>query len=238
MSDPEQAGLRKVPGSSPDLGAAAPLQSSPSAHQGGGVTWATPAISPASAAPGSSSPGERACRRLRGRRAATGEAPLGVTQKGLGARLPVTGRSGACRSLRGWAHASTHAPPPVLKGEAARGLGGSGAEPGWSGAGFDNFSPARGRPEAVLPSSKATSFRKRVATSAETNLKETQLGVQCLRGRTRLAGATLGAANRTHSAAGSSTRQAVLKSRCPLGHPCPGGPAAGLLPLASRRAGV
>ena len=30
-------------------------------------------------------------RRLRGRRAVTREAPLGVTQKGLGARLPVTG---------------------------------------------------------------------------------------------------------------------------------------------------
>ena len=96
MSDPEQAGPRKAP-SYPDHGSepepAAPMQSSPSAYQGGGVTWATSAISLANKTPGSSGLGERSppapsretsCHR--------GGAPLGVTQKGLGARLPVTGR--------------------------------------------------------------------------------------------------------------------------------------------------
>lgn len=79
-----------------------PLPSSPSACQGGDVTWATPAISPATAptaeatadARGSPAWESRACRQLHGRQAVTGSVPLtgrGVTQNVLEARLPVMG---------------------------------------------------------------------------------------------------------------------------------------------------
>lgn len=141
------------------------MQSSPSAYQGGGVTWATSAISLANKTPGSSGLGERSppapsretsCHR--------GGAPLGVTQKGLGARLPVTGRPLRRLPQPPRLGSREHACSPRPGRLGGRGGGGAGEEPGWSWAGFYNFFCARGRPEAVLPSSKATSFRKRVAT--------------------------------------------------------------------------
>lgn len=86
-----------------------------------------------------------------------------MTQKGLGARLPVTGWPLRRLPQPPRLGSQEHACSPA-RGAAGGGKGGAGEEPGWSWAGFCNFFCARGRPEAVLPSSKATSFQKRVAT--------------------------------------------------------------------------
>lgn len=95
-----------------------------------------------------------------------------MTQKGLGARLPVTGRPLQHLPQPARLGSREHACSPARHqrgGSPGRWGGGCGGGAGWSWTGFYDFFCARGHPEAVLPSSKATSFRKRVATQAETN---------------------------------------------------------------------
>lgn len=143
--------------------AAPPLQSSPSAYQEGGVTWATSAISPANAAipqrqpqtPGFSGLGKwspSAPPRETSRPRAG--APLqercdsecaGTTPPADGAvALPLAAASEAR------AHASTHAPPTRhYKGEGAPGANEK-KEPGGSWAGCDNFFPG-GVPKLCCP---------------------------------------------------------------------------------------
>lgn len=99
---PKQQSQQEEPPASCVAEPVTPLQSSPSARQGGDVTWATSAISPATAptaetttdARGSPAWESGACRLLHGRQAVTGSVPLtrrGVTQNVLEARLPVMG---------------------------------------------------------------------------------------------------------------------------------------------------
>ena len=145
---------------------AAPLQSSqssPSAYQGGGVTWATSAISLANKTPGSSGLGERSPPApSRETSCHQGGAPRRDSE-GAGSTPPsdrVATPALAAASEAGLTGARMLPRPGRCGGRE----GGTGEEPGWSWAGFCNFYCARGRPEAVLPSLKATSDRKRVAT--------------------------------------------------------------------------
>ena len=142
-----------------------PLQSSPSARQGGDVTWATSAISPATAptaeattdARGSPAWESGACRLLHRRRAVAGSVPLtrrGVTQNVLEARLPVTGL--LCwlpQPLRLRFAQARMLPPPVSKGKAHGSSLELPRQTSQGGTGLDWLLEllSSGRPKAVLP---------------------------------------------------------------------------------------
>lgn len=171
MSDPEQAGLRKSP-SSPDHEARSSTAVLALCLSGRGRYLGNLRHLSGKRDAGSSSLGEQSppapsqetnCHQGGARR--RDSEGTGSTPPSDGAAAPAL--AAACEAGLTRARMLPH---PSSKGRQPGALGGGGrGGASWSWAGFYDFFCARGHPEAVLPSSKATSFRKRVATQAETN---------------------------------------------------------------------